>query len=85
MYNDLEFHQRSYIGDLITLKQQGGGGYRLLRRSLRCNITTVTVLTTIPLRLVLFLPLHSTVLKPNLDLPLCQTQCVCDFDPPSPR
>ncbi|KAK6971225.1 Balanoglossus misakiensis BmHox4 mRNA for transcription factor Hox4, partial [Biomphalaria glabrata] len=31
-----------------------------------------------------FLPFHSPILKPDLDLPLCQCQTVGDFDPTPP-
>ena len=34
---------------------------------------------------MLFLPLHSPVLKPDLDLPLRQTQRMRDFDPAPAR
>lgn len=34
--------------------------------------------------LVLFLPLHTPVLEPDLDLPLRQAQGVRDLDPPPP-
>lgn len=35
-------------------------------------------------QLVVLLPLHSPILEPDFDLPLGQTQCVGDLDPPSP-
>lgn len=33
---------------------------------------------------VVFLPFHSSVLKPDFDLPLGQTKSVRDLDPPPP-
>lgn len=33
---------------------------------------------------VVFLPFHSSVLKPNFDLPLRETKSVCDLNPSPP-
>lgn len=32
---------------------------------------------------VLLFPLHPPILEPDFDLSLCQTQGMCDFDPPT--
>lgn len=35
------------------------------------------------LHFMFLLPFHSTILKPDFDLPFTQTQCMCYFDPSS--
>ena len=65
---------------------RGGGRTILLWRGLRCYVrscVSITILTTIWLRLIFLFPLHTPVLEPDLDLSLRETQSVGNLDPPS--
>ena len=62
-----------------------GNFYSSLWWGLRCYVracASVTVLTTLRFRLIFFLPLHTSVLEPDLYLPLSEAQSVGNFDPP---
>jgi len=59
--------------------------YSSLRWGLRCYVRTcasVTILTTLRFRLIFFLPLHTSVLEPDLYLPLSEAQSVGNLDSP---
>jgi hypothetical protein len=59
----------------------------LLRRGLWSYVRaciSVSILTTLWFRFILLLPLHPSVLEPDLDLPLRETQSVGDLYSPSP-
>lgn len=47
--------------------------------------TFVQAFSAFNLRLVLFLPFHPAVLKPNLYLALCEAESVSNFNPSSSR
>ncbi len=53
--------------------------------SLRPRRRIVYALASVKFGLVLLLPLHPTVLKPDLDLTFGEAQRVSNFDPSSPR
>lgn len=73
-----------YIISLYNIRSPRAQGRLSLRRSLRCDITTVAALSVAAFGFVLFFPLHPPVLKPNLYLTFGQAQRVCNLNPPSP-
>ena len=70
------------LGGLLRLKILGVPLVPVGRISLGPRRGLVYAVTAVELGLVLLLPLHASVLEPDLDLPLREAERVGDLDPP---